>query len=54
MCLYSKLKPKNMDDVVAALSLFRPGPMENGFHMDYIALKMEKKNRNILLERKKF
>jgi len=34
-----KLKPKNMDDVVAALSLFRPGPMENGFHMDYIALK---------------
>ena len=34
-----KLKPKNMDDIVAALSLFRPGPMENGFHMDYIALK---------------
>lgn len=34
-----KLKPKNMDDVVAALSLFRPGPMENGFHMDYIVLK---------------
>lgn len=34
-----KLKPKNMDDVVAALSLFRPGPMENGFHKDYIALK---------------
>ena len=34
-----KMKPKNMDDVVAALSLFRPGPMENGFHMDYIALK---------------
>lgn len=34
-----KLKPKNMDDVVAALSLFRPGPMENGFHIDYIALK---------------
>lgn len=34
-----KMKPKNMDDVIAALSLFRPGPMENGFHMDYIALK---------------
>lgn len=34
-----KLKPKNIDDVIAALSLFRPGPMENGFHMDYIALK---------------
>lgn len=40
LCSYTqKLKPKNMDDVVAALSLFRPGPMENGFHMDYIALK---------------
>lgn len=40
LCTYTqKLKPKNMDDVVAALSLFRPGPMENGFHMDYIALK---------------
>ena len=40
LCAYTqKLKPKNMDDVVAALSLFRPGPMENGFHMDYIALK---------------
>lgn len=40
LCVYTqKLKPKNMDDVVAALSLFRPGPMENGFHMDYIALK---------------
>lgn len=38
-----KLKPKNMDDVVAALSLFRPGPMENGFHMDYIALKNREK-----------
>lgn len=34
-----KMKPKNMDDVIAALSLFRPGPMGNGFHMDYIALK---------------
>lgn len=34
-----ELKPKNMDDIVAALSLFRPGPIENGFHMDYIALK---------------
>lgn len=34
-----KMKPKNMDDVIAVLSLFRPGPMENGFHMDYIALK---------------
>lgn len=40
LCAYTqKLKPKNMDDVVAALSLFRPGPMENGFHMNYIALK---------------
>ena len=40
LCAYTqKLKPKNMDDIVAALSLFRPGPMENGFHMDYIALK---------------
>lgn len=40
LCAYTqKLKPKNMDDVVAALSLFRPGPMKNGFHMDYIALK---------------
>lgn len=40
LCAYTqKLKPKNMDDVVAALSLFRPGPMENGFHMDYIVLK---------------
>lgn len=40
LCAYTqKLKPKNMDDVVAALSLFRPGPIENGFHMDYIALK---------------
>lgn len=38
-----KLKPKNIDDVIAALSLFRPGPMENGFHMDYIALKNREK-----------
>lgn len=34
-----KMKPENIEDLIAAISLYRPGAMENGFHEDYIKRK---------------
>jgi len=34
-----EMQPDNMGDLSAALSLYRPGPMENGFHKAYIKRK---------------
>lgn len=34
-----KLKPENIEDLIAAVSLYRPGAMESGFHEDYIKIK---------------
>ena len=37
------LKPENLDDVIATMALYRPGPMENGFHETYSKCKNEGK-----------
>ena len=37
------LKPQNLDDVIATMALYRPGPMENGFHEIYAQCKNEGK-----------
>lgn len=34
-----QMKPENIEDLIAAISLYRPGAMENGFHNEYIARK---------------
>lgn len=34
-----EMLPDNIEDLIAALSLYRPGPMENGFHKQYIKRK---------------
>tara|TARA_R110000803_G_scaffold210835_1_gene284187 strand:+ start:53336 stop:56707 length:3372 start_codon:yes stop_codon:yes gene_type:complete len=34
-----EMKPDNIEDMIAAVSLYRPGPMENGFHKKYIKCK---------------
>lgn len=34
-----KLRPDNIDDLVACVALYRPGAMENGFHESYIKRK---------------
>lgn len=34
-----ELKPDNIEDLVAAISLYRPGGMELGFHTDYVNCK---------------
>lgn len=34
-----KMRPENIEDLIAAISLYRPGAMENGFHEDYIKRK---------------
>ena len=34
-----QMKPENIEDLIAAISLYRPGAMENGFHNEYIACK---------------
>ena len=37
---YTKsLKPQVIDDLIAAVALYRPGPMENGFHTTYVKCK---------------
>ena len=33
------MQPKNINDLIAAIALYRPGAMENGFHLDYIQRK---------------
>jgi DNA polymerase-3 subunit alpha len=34
-----ELKPDNVEDLIAAVSLYRPGPMESGMHKKYIKVK---------------
>lgn len=36
-----KLKPQNMADLIAAIALYRPGPMENHYHEIYAKCKNE-------------
>lgn len=38
-----QLQPQNIDDLIAALALYRPGPMDNNFHHEYILRKSGKK-----------
>lgn len=41
---YTKLlKPREMNDLIAAVAIFRPGPMENGYHTTYAKCKNEGK-----------
>jgi DNA polymerase-3 subunit alpha len=35
------MKPNSLDDIIATMALYRPGPMENGFHETYIKCKNE-------------
>lgn len=37
------LQPENIEDLIAGISLFRPGSMESGFHNEYILLKEGKR-----------
>jgi DNA polymerase-3 subunit alpha len=34
-----ELEPDNIEDLIAAVALYRPGPMESGMHHDYIKIK---------------
>lgn len=34
-----ELKPDNIEDLIAAVSLYRPGPMESGAHKKYVRVK---------------
>lgn len=36
-----QMQPRNIEDLIAAISLYRPGAMENGFHEDYIIRKAD-------------
>ncbi|MFW6273029.1 MAG: DNA polymerase III subunit alpha, partial [bacterium] len=38
-----ELKPENIEDLIAAISLYRPGAMENNFHNEYILRKEGKR-----------
>lgn len=33
--LLKKVRPENIGDISAVLALYRPGPMDNGYHTDY-------------------
>jgi len=35
----SELKPQNINDIIATLALYRPGPMESGSHKKYVKIK---------------
>ena len=37
------LKPDSIEDLIAAVALYRPGPMESNMHYDYIKLKYKEK-----------
>jgi DNA polymerase-3 subunit alpha len=37
--LMMRLKPSSFEDIVALVALYRPGPMESGMHLDYVARK---------------
>jgi DNA polymerase-3 subunit alpha len=34
-----ELKPDNLEDLIVGISLYRPGPIESGFHKKYVELK---------------
>jgi DNA polymerase-3 subunit alpha len=34
-----EMKPENIEDLIAAIALYRPGAMENGFHTEYVKRK---------------
>lgn len=34
-----QMKPENIEDLIAAISLYRPGAMENNFHNEYVSCK---------------
>lgn len=38
-----QMKPDNIEDLIAAISLYRPGAMENNFHNEFVARKEGKK-----------
>lgn len=38
-----ELKPDNIEDLIAAISLYRPGAMENNFHNEYVFRKFGKR-----------
>lgn len=38
-----QMKPENIEDLIAAISLYRPGAMENNFHNEYVLRKEGKK-----------
>jgi len=42
------LKPETIDDLIAGISLYRPGAMENNFHTEYVLRKDKKKAVNYL------
>lgn len=39
-----QMKPENIEDLIAAISLYRPGAMENNFHNEYVLRKEGKKS----------
>jgi len=42
------MKPQNLNDLIAANALYRPGPIENGFHTTYVKCKNDGKAPNYL------
>lgn len=38
-----QVKPTSVEELCAMVALFRPGPMENNFHLEYVAVKNGKK-----------
>jgi len=42
------MQPETINDLIAALSLYRPGSMENNYHIDYIKLKNGEKEPKYL------
>jgi DNA polymerase-3 subunit alpha len=41
--LMTKLKPNVIDDIVALVALYRPGPLESGMHLDFVERKHGRK-----------
>lgn len=39
-----QMKPENIEDLIAAISLYRPGAMENNFHNEYVSRKEGNQN----------
>ena len=46
---YTKaLKPQKLEDLIAAVAVYRPGPMENGYHETYVKCKNDGRVPNYL------